>query len=91
MRIDPGSVQPVGPRKATGADAAQGADKAQKAGAASEAEAVAAAAEAQAAAQAVAAAPDVRVDRIAELRARLERGEFKVDAQRVADGIIRGG
>jgi flagellar biosynthesis anti-sigma factor FlgM len=56
----------------------------------SAAEPVASPAEVEAAARAVEAAPDVRLDRIAELRARIERAEFEVDANRIAEAILEG-
>ena len=39
--------------------------------------------------EAVEAAPDIRMDRVAELHAKLAKGEFKVDAERLADNLLR--
>ena len=39
--------------------------------------------------EAVEAVPDIRMDRVAELRAKLAKGEFRVDAERLADSMLR--
>jgi flagellar biosynthesis anti-sigma factor FlgM len=85
MRIDPGNVGPVGPKRTEGAPEA---GKAEHAGAA---EKVSSSAEVHMAKEAVAATADVRLDRVSEMRARIERGEFKVDAEKVAAGMVEGG
>ncbi|MCX7599783.1 MAG: flagellar biosynthesis anti-sigma factor FlgM [Armatimonadetes bacterium] len=93
MSLDCGSVPPVGPKGPTGPQGPHGpteADKTQPVKEPAVTEAAASAAEVQAAARAMQAAPDVRLDRIAELRARIERGEFKIDANRIAEAIMEG-
>jgi len=90
MRIDPGSLQPPAagrPDKAAQTTRTEGTSGA---GAASGPDATAAAAEIQAATEAVRAAGDLRADRVAELRGKIERGELKVDAKRIADRMVGG-
>jgi flagellar biosynthesis anti-sigma factor FlgM len=91
MRIEPDGIKPVGPKRTDGASEAGKAEGASAPEGAAGAEKVASAAEVRAAQEAVGAAADVRLDRVAELRARIERGEFKVDADKIADGIVEGG
>ena len=85
MRIDPGGLRPVDPKRTEGASEA---GKAEHAGGA---EKVSSSAEVRFAQETVAATADVRLDRVSEMRARIERGEFKVDAEKVAAGIVEGG
>lgn len=85
MRIDPGSIRPVGPKHA------EGASRSGKAEGTGGAEKAASAAEVQMAHQAAGAAAEVRLDRVAELRTRIERGEFKVNAEKVASAMVEGG
>ncbi len=85
MRIDPGNIQPVGPKRTEGASET---GKTESAGAA---EKTASAAEVRLAQEAVAATAEVRLDRVSEMRAKIERGEFKVDAEKIAAGIVEGG
>ncbi len=33
--------------------------------------------------------PDIREDRVAELKAKIEKGEYKVDPEKIADGMMR--
>lgn len=91
--LDSGSVSPVGPKGPSGPTPPQGPPETEKTQPVQETpaeEAVASAAEVEAAARAVQAAPNVRLDRVAELRARIERGEFDIDANRIAEAILEG-
>lgn len=93
MGLDSGSVPPVGPKGPSGPTPPHGPPEAEKTRPVEEApaeEAVVSAAEVEAAARAVQAAPDVRLDRVAELRARIERGQFEIDANRIAEAILEG-
>ena len=33
--------------------------------------------------------PDIRMDRVEELKARLKNGEYKIDSEKIAEGIVR--
>ena len=85
MRVEPPGIGPAGPA------GPRGPDKVEKPEAVEGPEGVVASgrvSEAQLAAQVIASAPDVRLDKINELRAKIEAGEFKVDASEVAERII---
>jgi flagellar biosynthesis anti-sigma factor FlgM len=90
MRIEPGSIQPLGPNRP---DEAGKAARLRESGGLEEArgpEAAASAREIQAAAEAVRAANEVRAERVAELRAKIEGGELKIDPKAIADAIVSG-
>ncbi|MBC7288030.1 MAG: flagellar biosynthesis anti-sigma factor FlgM [Armatimonadetes bacterium] len=87
MKIGPGPVDPIRPEQAQGA---QRLSRAEGIEPGSRVEEVAAASQVQAAAEAVRAAAEVRAERVAEIKALLAKGEFKVDVARVAEAILRG-
>jgi len=90
MRVDPGGVQPVGPKRPDKSDAASRKEAVSGAEKAEGAEATARAEEIQAATEAVRSAPEVRADRVAELQAKVRAGELKVDADKIAERIVEG-
>ena len=87
MRLGPGSVEPIRPERA---NAAQRPERAERAGNVSGVDAVAASAEIQAATEAVRAAAEVRADRVAAIRAKIQSGKFRVDPAAIAEAIIDG-
>lgn len=91
MTFDIGKIGATGPHGPGRVGRARRSDKASRPEEVSETKAAAEAREIQAATEAVQSAPDVRLEKIAELRAKIERGDFKVDPEVVAERIIGGG
>ncbi len=88
MRIEPPDIGPAGPVGPKGPGRVEKPESAQGPEAIEGVAASGRVAEAQLAARIISQTPEVRLQRINELRARIEAGEFKVDANEVAERIL---